>query len=115
VGLHVVKSAFSVIKENKIKHCTFEQDILDKYQFKLAISYFANGMLNQGRTTLSEISNDYKGYKFIITILSFIFPKFLLSYLLRNLWIKRQNSSFKWTVMPPDLKVWVDKHNKYLN
>lgn len=116
IGLEVVESAFSIIEADELQHCVSnKQYTLDNYKFKLAMSYFANGFLDLGRSTLGIISNDYKAYKVLPEVASFILPKFLFIYVLRYLWSKRQESSFEWAAMPLSTKEWIDKHNKYLN
>lgn len=115
VGLRVVESALATI-EIEGKSCNSnKQHVLDNYKFKLAISYFANGLLNPGRRTLSEMSNDYLVEKTLLIPASFILPTFLFGACLRYLWSKRQNSSFVWKEMSPKIREWIDKHNKHLN
>jgi glycosyltransferase involved in cell wall biosynthesis len=115
IGIEVVQSAFTEIKTKYLKHTIPEKQIYDIYRFKLAISYFINGMLDQGEQNLSMLSNDYRHIKIVINIISFVFPKFLTIYLFRKIWKKRQNSTFLWSKIPKKIEIWLDIHNKQLN
>lgn len=115
VGLEVVKSALTIIEGSDMDHGISEQSILDNYRLKLAISYFTNGQIIQGRLVIDQISGNLAHYKITLITLSYLIPKFLVISLLRNLWMKRQNSSFEWIVTPVKIKAWLDKHNEHLN
>ena len=115
VGLSVVESAIATIKAQGIKCHSNKQDVIDNYKFKLAISYFANGLLSSGRGTLSLISGNFLAQRAILIPMSFILPTLLFSSCLRYLWSKQQRSTFQWTTMSTSMSEWIDEHNKHLN
>lgn len=114
VGLEIVKSALTMIECSDMDHGISEQSILDNYRLKLAISCFIDGQISHGRLVIDQISSGLIHYKITLIALSYLIPEFLLISLLRNLWMKRQNSSFEWKVTPVKIRAWLDRHNSHL-
>ena len=111
-ALSIIEKFFSnnnsLILEQKL------QNIINKYLFKLAISYFINGMYLEGYKTLKRQSNKNNKKNICLKIASYLLPRNLFAYLLKVIWKLSQNKSFTWESPNKDLREWIRINNLFL-